>query len=78
MTGAIWGAVVCTPQGEIMDKRFLGSCLIEALRDGVYVGAVSIFDDIVISVLPLPVIARLQLPLRRKIALALVFFTGLL
>ena len=58
--------------GFLMDSTYSGSVA------GVASGALGVATDVVIFVLPLPVIAGLHLPLRQKIGLFIVFFTGLL
>lgn len=41
-------------------------------------GAINAFSDIILLLLPQGVIWKLQMPLKRKIAVSLVFLTGLL
>jgi hypothetical protein len=41
-------------------------------------GAIAVIMDIVIFVIPLPIVVRLHLPLQKRISLALLFLTGVL
>lgn len=75
---AVWGSVTCSPVGRALDAEFVAVCIEQGLSRGLLNGAVALASDVVIFVLPLPVIAKLQLPLRRKVGLGLVFFTGFL
>ena len=39
-------------------------------------GVVSVLSDLYLIILPLPAVWNLQLPLRRKLAVSAMFFTG--
>jgi hypothetical protein len=45
---------------------------------GLVHGAMNVLADVIITLLPIPIIAKLHIPLHRKIAISLIFATGLL
>ena len=42
----------------------------------IVIGVVSLVSDLYLVILPLPAVWQLQLPLRRKLAVSAMFFTG--
>ena len=69
-------AVWCTPRnGGPWDRSVTVRCRQLAILGPIH-GAVSIAADLVIIVLPLPIIYQLQLKTRQKIGLAAVFLMG--
>jgi hypothetical protein len=75
---AIYGTVICAPDNKVLDTDYLLNCINPSLKIGVYNGTISLISDIIIFILPIPVIAKLQLPLKKKIGVAVVFTTGIL
>jgi hypothetical protein len=75
---AIYGAAVCSPENKTLDLVWLQGCIQPSLRIGVWNGSVSVVVDIIIFVLPLPVIAGLNLDRKKKVALAMVFLAAFL
>lgn len=67
----------CTPVQYAFDKDLGGTC-IDMTAFWFANAAFNILTDLVIIVLPVPVISKLQLPLRSKIALCGVFAVGIL
>ena len=69
----------CTPQnGESWNMVTLTRCGAKLALVGAVQGAFSIFQDLLLLVLPLPIIWELHLSTRKKIALSAVFLFGLL
>lgn len=67
----------CVPRSKIWNKKTPGTCI---NVDAAYImyGVVNVFSDFLILLWPVPFIRRLQVPLRKKIALCLVFSAGFL
>lgn len=80
--GIIPESIFCAPHvGETWDPLVnarLGKRCSRNVYWGIVQGACAVLIDIMIFVLPIPAIARLQLPLRRKIQLLGVFMTALM
>jgi hypothetical protein len=74
--GAGYTCGMCDNRGRAFTPEFLFQCSNASSRSGVALGTVAIVTDIFIFIIPLPIIASLKLPTRRKWALALVFITG--
>lgn len=70
---------VCIPSHHKswQEAGFASKCR-DATIMGHIVGSFNVFSDFYIMLLPLPVIWKLQLPLRRKIGVSAIFLTGLL
>ncbi|KAI1778214.1 hypothetical protein F4818DRAFT_405212 [Hypoxylon cercidicola] len=69
--------VVCAPHGDVLPTSHLLRCSNWSAHNGIASGTLSIVVDIVILIIPIPVIIGLQLPTSKKIGLAVVFTTGL-
>ncbi|KAI0096817.1 hypothetical protein F4776DRAFT_658602 [Hypoxylon sp. NC0597] len=78
LTAATYTSVSCSPQLHIVAVPFLFKCVTAVTNGCISRGSLSLTMDLVMFVLPLPVITKLKLPLRRKLGLVLVFMTGLL
>jgi hypothetical protein len=71
-------ALQCTPPSKIWDPTVLeGSCLNTRTVE-VVSSSINVVSDFVILIAPQPIIWRLQLPLRKKIGVAMIFAVGLL
>ncbi|KAL8999893.1 MAG: hypothetical protein Q9169_001298 [Polycauliona sp. 2 TL-2023] len=66
----------CSPRRKLWVPSTPGRCLQENTR-GVLSGSINVASDLVILILPLPILARLQMPLAKKLRLAFVFSFGL-
>ncbi|KAI0843639.1 hypothetical protein F5Y06DRAFT_291558 [Hypoxylon sp. FL0890] len=66
----------CSRSIEV-DTSFLDQCINTTVSAGVANGATAVITDVIIIVLPLPIIAGLRLPLHKKIGLAIIFLTGI-
>jgi hypothetical protein len=69
---------VCTPIAFFYDKTIVGGSCKDQAISGTASGALSLLGDILILVLPLPMVWQLQINLRRKIALGGIFMLGML
>lgn len=70
--------IQCSPDGKVLDLMYLGTCMPTTLRVGLAHGVTALVTDIIILIIPLPVIWGLQLSLTKKIGLGIVFLTGIL
>ncbi|KAI1120269.1 hypothetical protein F5Y10DRAFT_290040 [Nemania abortiva] len=70
-------AVVCAPHAEIEPQSHLLKCNNWSAHNGIATGIFSLVLDIIIFLLPIPIIINLRLPTSRKIGLAVVFASGL-
>ncbi|KAI1099494.1 hypothetical protein F4804DRAFT_83139 [Jackrogersella minutella] len=78
LTSFVVVGAICTHRAEVGDVTLLGKCLMTTIQAGVANGSTAVITDIIIIILPLPIIASLSLPLRKKIGLAIIFLTGVL
>lgn len=73
----LYAGINCSPDLHTVSPLFMFGC-VSALTDATIArGSISLALDIIMFILPLPVIAQLNMPLRRKIGLGFVFATGL-
>ncbi|KAI1400859.1 hypothetical protein F4819DRAFT_460229 [Hypoxylon fuscum] len=75
---AIYAIVVCSPERKVVDANFIAQCFARSLPLGVWNGVVAVGSDIVIFILPIPIIIKLNIPLHKKIGLGIVFLAGIL
>lgn len=72
--------ILCVPKPgvswELADAT--RNCMIVADLLAVILGAISIFSDVVIICIPIPVIWSLRLPVRKKVGVSVIFVIGLL
>ncbi|KAI1250341.1 hypothetical protein MGN70_007394 [Eutypa lata] len=74
---AIYTGISCSPALNVVSPLYLFKCITAVTQGTITRGSVSLMMDVVLFFLPLKVIKKLHLPLRRKIGLGLVFMTGL-
>ena len=74
MFAAVWE---CTPRKKSWDITATGTC-IDILGLAIAGGTFNVFTDLVILILPMPMVWNLRLPLRQKIAVTGIFATGAL
>ncbi|KAI1775358.1 hypothetical protein F4818DRAFT_441455 [Hypoxylon cercidicola] len=74
----IWLLYKNVPRIDQITPEFLVDSSYAGSVAGVASGAMGLAADVVIFILPFPVIGSLQLPMHKKIGLAIVFLTGLL
>lgn len=68
----------CTPRTHDLSEAFIDNCQGRTRMINVYLGSVSVLADIVILVLPMPVVFGLKLLVRSRVGLVLLFLSGLL
>ncbi|KAH7310883.1 hypothetical protein B0I35DRAFT_463404 [Stachybotrys elegans] len=80
VAGDAWNAATCMPPRSDLGftPTFLSECTDASSLIGVIVGVIGLVADVVIFVLPLPIVAGLKMPLPQKIGLAFVFLVGLI
>ena len=67
----------CTPIDKYWDPTIPGHC-IAGTKAGIAYGSLNFVSDVLIFVLPLPLIARLQLSRENKLGVILVFMGGIM
>ncbi|CAG9998331.1 unnamed protein product [Clonostachys byssicola] len=76
VAGDAYNAHKCNPPA-VPPMEFILSCADASALVGVILGPIGLAADIVIFILPIPVIVKLHMPLARKIGLGLVFLSGI-
>lgn len=76
LASAMYTGIRCSPEIYTADVPFLFQCVSATFYTTVSRNALSLAVDVVIFVLPLPIILRLKMALHKKIGIALVFLTG--
>ena len=78
LASIIGNAILCIPKPgvswEIEDGMY--NCRVVSKLYSVIMSAVSVFSDIFVICIPIPVVWQLQLPIRKKIGTSLIFITG--
>ncbi|KAI3317913.1 hypothetical protein HD806DRAFT_513629 [Xylariaceae sp. AK1471] len=75
-----WNAYVaatCSPLGRDNLVEVVTNCSSVTARGGLIVGVIGVVTDIIILVLPLPIILKLNLPFGKRIGIVGVFLTGI-
>ncbi|KAK3688829.1 hypothetical protein B0T22DRAFT_407493, partial [Podospora appendiculata] len=72
----ITGLVQCTPVARAWNYAVAGSC-IQLMKFFIFNGAFALTTDVIVLLLPMPLVWRLQLPLSQKLALVPVFGIGI-
>ncbi|KAI1419876.1 hypothetical protein F5Y12DRAFT_788714 [Xylaria sp. FL1777] len=67
----------CTPHSRTLSEEFINNCQIRTRLISVFLGNFSVLADIVILVLPLPIVFGLKLLIKSKVGLAFLFLSGL-
>ena len=67
----------CKPEAATWDYTLKGKC-VDGWSVDIFNGALNIFTDTVILIIPLPMLWHLQLSVRRKLGVSVVFFVGAL
>ncbi|KAF2877752.1 hypothetical protein BDV95DRAFT_555853 [Massariosphaeria phaeospora] len=73
---AMYTGIWCSPEIHTADVPYLFNCVSATFYTTVSRNALSLAVDVVIFVLPLPIVLRLKMALHNKIGIALVFLTG--
>lgn len=76
----IGSAITCVPKPgvswPIADNTY--KCRVTGDLVGVVLGAIAVFSDLFVIFIPLPVVWRLRMSVRKKIGVSVIFLTGLL
>ncbi|KAJ2977658.1 hypothetical protein NUW58_g7743 [Xylaria curta] len=67
----------CTPRTSELSESFIDGCQTRTRIINVYLGSVSVLADIVILVLPMPVVFGLKLVVKSRVGLIFLFLSGL-
>ncbi|KAI1385521.1 uncharacterized protein F4822DRAFT_413315 [Hypoxylon trugodes] len=78
LAATIYASIPCDPRGKPIDDAFLVNCQRSTFPTSIWRCATAIATDIVILGLPIPTITGLNLPLSKRIGVAIVFLIGLL
>jgi hypothetical protein len=78
ITALIANTFQCWPVQYFWIKSIEGSCMSGQTTLYTIIGAFSVVEDVLILCLPLPVVWRLQMRLREKIQLTILFLMGCL
>ena len=76
LAGIIGTAILCIPKPG--DSWKMHSCGVVSKLFSVIMGAVSVFSDIFVICIPIPVVWQLQLPIRKRIGISVIFIAGIL
>ncbi|KAI1187612.1 hypothetical protein F5B17DRAFT_399041 [Nemania serpens] len=67
----------CTPRTHDLSEEFIDNCQTRTRMISVYLGSVSVLADVIILVLPMPVVFGLKLLVRSRVGLVFLFLSGL-
>lgn len=76
LAAAMWTGINCSPSLHTINAMFLFKCVDATYDTTVSRNSLSLAVDLVIFVLPLPLVVKLKLSRRKKIGVSLVFLTG--
>ncbi|KAI0466123.1 hypothetical protein F4859DRAFT_332783 [Xylaria cf. heliscus] len=76
-SGIIAVPPACTPRTRNLSEDFINNCQGRTRMINVYLGSVSVLADIVILILPLPIVFGLKLVVKSRVGLLLLFLSGL-
>ncbi|KAI0422667.1 hypothetical protein F5X98DRAFT_100956 [Xylaria grammica] len=76
-TGIVAIPPACTPHTTDLSEAFIDGCQARTRTINVFLGSTSVLADIIILVLPLPVVFGLNLLIKSRIGLAILFLSGL-
>ena len=76
----IGNAVLCVPKPGVswMVGDNTKACKVTADLFGVVMGAISVFSDLFVIYIPLPVVWQLRMSVRKKVGVSVIFLTGFL
>jgi hypothetical protein len=78
ITGLIGNIFQCWPVQYFWNKHIEGHCMAGQSTFFIIIGSLSTVENVVIVLLPLPVVWRLQMPLQEKIELTFLFTVGVM
>ncbi|KAI1352834.1 hypothetical protein F5Y01DRAFT_313498 [Xylaria sp. FL0043] len=76
--GAVSVSAVCYTRGRALTPQHILNCSNASSITSVALGFVSVITDVLIFVVPLPIIFRLKMNMRKKISFMFVFATGII
>ncbi|RWA03966.1 hypothetical protein EKO27_g11140 [Xylaria grammica] len=76
-TGIVAIPPACTPHTTDLSEAFIDGCQARTRTINVFLGSTSVLADVIILVLPLPVVFGLNLLIKSRIGLAILFLSGL-
>lgn len=74
----LYAGISCSPDLHQPTPPFLFTCVAALTNATIARGSISLAIDVIVFILPIPIIVNLKMPLRRKIGVGLAFATGLL
>lgn len=77
VTAALVESLACRPLQGIVDESLDAICY-DSYPAYIALSCLNIVMDVVILILPVPLVTQMQLPMRQKISLILLFATGIL
>lgn len=77
VTAALVESLACRPLRGIIDESMDAECY-DSYPAYIALSSLNIVMDVVILLLPIPLVLQMQLPTRQKISLILLFATGIL
>ncbi|KAI0877817.1 hypothetical protein GGS24DRAFT_497531 [Hypoxylon argillaceum] len=77
VSGIIAIPPACTPRTKDLSEAFIDGCQGRTRMINVYLGSVSVLADVIILVLPMPVVFGLKLLVRSRVGLIFLFLSGL-
>ncbi|KAI0180580.1 hypothetical protein GGR52DRAFT_250115 [Hypoxylon sp. FL1284] len=77
LIGTAYVAASCSPVNRDISLQVLDVCQIRSTRVTIVIGGFGLATDLIILVLPIPIILPLRLALSKKIGLGTVFFSGI-
>ena len=66
----------CSPRARLWNREISGTCI--GTSNIVYTAGFNVISDLIILILPLAKVWRLQMSMRRKLGISLIFSTGLM
>ncbi|GFG13385.1 hypothetical protein IFM5058_06420 [Aspergillus udagawae] len=76
LTAVLVNTFQCTPVQYYYDKTLKGHCMKGQVQFFQTMGSIALIEDVIILCLPIPIVWRLQITFRQKIALTVIFSLG--
>ncbi|GIK04315.1 hypothetical protein Aspvir_008394 [Aspergillus viridinutans] len=76
LTAVLVNTFQCTPVQYYYDKSLRGHCMKGQVQFFQAMGSIALIEDVIILCLPIPIVWRLQITFRQKIALTVIFSLG--
>lgn len=72
----ITNVFLCTPIKKVWDLTYRGGSCLDVAVKGIVGAVLNAFTDILVLILPLPILRSLNLPKGQKVAVMIIFLTG--